>query len=351
MRDFFKGVSRHIGKLDAPRLREQYQRLSEETLFLDTLVATITQGIIVLDEEGKVVKSNPAAAELLGMRPDDAIGALGAPLGRASKREIDITYPEDRTLQVRTVPMGRLTLVHLDDITAEKRRTAEELRAGASRAVRDLAAGVAHEIGNPLNALALNLQLLRRSSSETAEVDECLRQVDRLNSILQGFLQALRPSKPNLAPGTIADPVRRCLAAMRHLFEERGVKVSVDLPGSLPPVALDGAQMEQVFFNLLKNALEAVHDGGAIEISFTDDDNDVIVRIADNGEGMSAETVARLFEPYRTTKAHGTGLGLMISSRIVRDHGGDIGVESNPGAGTVFTIRLPRLERRIRALK
>ena len=351
MKDFFNGVRRHIGKMDAEHLREQYARLSDEAAFLDTLFQTIAQGIIVLDENGAIIKSNPAARDLIGMRPEDALPALAIPLGKASKREIDVTYPEPKTLELQSVPMDGGTLVYLRDITAERERTEEELRAGATRAVRDLAAGVAHEIGNPLNALSLNLQLMKRLHADSPEVDECLRQVERLAGIIQGFLQALRPSKPNLSRGSVADPIKGCLRAMKPQFEARSVTVTLDLQSALPSVALDSDKMEQVFFNLLKNSLEAVKEGGRIDIDLSSDDNDVIVRISDDGLGMSPDQVAHLFEPYRTSKEHGTGLGLMISARIVRDHGGSISVESEPGDGTSFTIRLPRIERRIRALK
>jgi signal transduction histidine kinase len=109
--------------------------------------------------------------------------------------------------------------------------------------------------------------------------------------------------------------------------------------------------MEQVFFNIIKNSLEAMKDGGEVSIAIDADDNDIIVSFRDSGEGMSAEQLTHLFEPYRTTKEKGTGLGLMISARIVRDHGGTIAAESECGSGTTFTVRLPRLERRIRALK
>ena len=120
MKDFFKGVRRHIGKLDAEHLREQYARLSEETISLETLFKTIAQGIVVLDEQGAIVKSNPAAKALLGMDPEDALPALAVPVGKSSKREMSVTYPEPRTLEVQSVPMeSGGTLVYLRDITAE----------------------------------------------------------------------------------------------------------------------------------------------------------------------------------------------------------------------------------------
>lgn len=351
MKDFFKGVRRHIGKMDAGRLREQYVRLSDEALAMDTLFGAISQGLVVLDASGNVAKSNPAARELLGMDPQDALPSLAVPRGVASRREVAVAYPEERSLEIQTIPFEAGTLVCLRDTTAERRRTEEELRAGATRAVRDLAAGVAHEIGNPLNALSLNLRLLEREMPGSETVGECIRQIERLDGILKSFLQALRPSRPNLSPGSIADPIKRCLAAMKAQFEERGVAVTLDVRGALPPAAIDKAQMEQVFFNLLKNSLEALTGGGSVCIALSSDDSDVIASVGDDGPGMPPAQVAHLFEPYRTTKERGTGLGLMIVARIVRDHGGSVAVESAPGRGTVFTVRIPRLEKRIRALK
>ena len=351
MKDFFKGVRRHIDKLDADHLREQYARLSEEVLSLDTLFRTIAQGIVVLDDHGTVIKSNPAARELLGMNPAEALPSLTIPLGKSSKREMFVSYPVERSLEVQTVPMTSGTLVYIRDITAEKARTEEELRAGATQAVRDLAAGVAHEIGNPLNALALNLQLLQRTYANEEGLGECLNQVKRLDGILKGFLQALRPSKPNLSVGSVAQPVTDCLATLKAQFEERRIRVTLNLPGALPPVAIDKDQIQQVLFNLIKNALEAMKDGGSLELDISSDDNDIILKLSDDGLGMTPEQVTHLFEPYRTTKSRGTGLGLMISARIIHDHGGTIDVESQVDEGTTMTVRLPRLERRVRALK
>ena len=352
MKNFFKSVRRHIGKLDAGQLREQYNLISDEAEFFDLILGTLDRGILVLDDErGEVKFSNSAVKTLLGMESTQAVEALAIPLGKASRREMAVTYPEARTLEMQTFPMKGRTLVLIRDTTAEKERSEEELRAGATQAVRDLAAGVAHEIGNPLNAIALNLQILQRQLKGDETVKECLHQVARLDGIIRGFLAALRPTKPNLMPGSIAEPITACLRTLKQQFEDRRISVTLDIPGAMPSVALDRNQMEQVFFNLLKNALEAMKDGGKIAIGVGSDDNDVTVSIRDSGAGMTSEQLAHLFEPYRTTKSGGSGLGLMVSSRIVHDHGGTIAAESVPGEGSTFIVKLPRIERRIRELK
>ncbi len=351
MKEFFKSVRKHIGKMDAERLREQFGRVADALERSETLFSALKEGLVRLDADGQVVQANPAARELLGVPPEEMIPTLGLPLGKSSKREIAVTYPESRALEIQTIPFEGETIVYVRDITAEKARTEEELRAGASRAVMDLAAGVAHEIGNPLNALSLNLQLLQRSYRDDPSIAECLAQVARLDGIIRGFLQALRPQKPNLRPGSVADPLKACLATLKPQFEERRIKVTLDMPSALPAVALDPDQMEQVYFNLLKNALEAMKDGGSVEIAIGSDDDDVTIAFGDSGAGMSPEQLTHLFEPYRTTKAKGTGLGLMVTDRIVRAHGGTIAAESSLGEGTTFTIRLPRIEKRIRTLK
>ena len=157
-------------------------------------------------------------------------------------------------------------------------------------------------------------------------------------------------AKAHLAPGFAADPLKDALAALKNVFEDRRIRVALDLPRTMPAVAIDRAQMEQVFFNLMKNALEAMKDGGELSIEIKHDDMSVSVVFRDSGVGMSDEALAHLFEPYRTTKKKGTGLGLMMSRRIVAAHGGEIAVASEEGRGTTFTVRLPRLEKRVRAL-
>ena len=259
------------------------------------------------------------------------------------------------------MPNGPATIVLIRDVTLAHAQEEDALESSRIEAIQQLASGVAHEIGNPLNALSLNLDLLARDIRKEpegerrerllADIDTARREVKRIDAINRSFLAALRPIKPMLVPGSMADPLKATLAELQPRFEDRSIHVTLNLPPALPTVLFDNAQMQQVFFNLIKNSLEAMKDGSSIDIAVHYDDSDVVVVLSDTGPGIPAEQLGHIFEPYRTSKEKGTGLGLMVSKRIVHEHGGTSSVESAPGEGTAFTIRLPRIERRVRQLK
>jgi signal transduction histidine kinase len=223
-----------------------------------------------------------------------------------------------------------------------------------------LAAGVAHEIGNPLNSLNIHLQLIERELEtvppeqrnnliEMVEVSR--REVERLDGILTQFLRALRPSPPNLAPASVTEVLRETLEFLQHEIRDRDVLVEVEASDALPAIPLDADQIKQVFFNLIRNAIQAMPGGGLLKITLRETDRFVEVAFRDRGPGIPPGEINRLFEPYHTTRPEGSGLGLAIVQRIVRDHGGQIEVHSEPGAGTTFTILLPRTGQRLRLLK
>jgi len=380
MRGFFNKVAEHIDKLDAEGQRAQYRLLVKELSFYESVFRSLREGVLVVDADGTTVYANEAVARLTGF---DGAKARGRPVRhllpdwdwdnllapsdegkgwtRQASCEIEVTYPERRLLEIQSTPSANGTVLLVRDVTLSRAREESAIESSRSDAVRDLAAGVAHEIGNPLNAISLNLQLLarefRRETDETRrtrllyDISTAQNEVRRLEGIIKGFLSALRPAKLNLVPGSLVDPLTDTLDALKAQFEDRRIQTQLSLPSALPTVLVDRAQMEQVFFNLVKNALEAMKDGGSLEIEVDADDRDVHVVIRDNGSGMDAATLAHIFEPYQTSKEHGSGLGLMLSRRIVHAHGGEIDVESKPGAGTAFTVRIPRLEKRVRRLK
>ena len=380
MRDFFNKVAEHIDKLDAEGQRKQYRLLVEELSFYESVFRSLREGVLVVDSAGNTVYANEAVARLTGfdgakakgrpvrhLLPDWDWDNLLAPSGegkgwtRQASCELEVTYPEHRILEIPSSPSANGTVLLVRDVTLARAREESARETSRTDAVRDLAAGVAHEIGNPLNAISLNLQLLAREFRREPDEDRRARllhdiatsqnEVKRLEGIIKGFLSALRPAKLNLVPGSLVDPLTDTLDALKAQFEDRRIQTQLNLPSALPTVLVDRAQMEQVFFNLIKNALEAMKDGGDLDIEVGADDRDVHVVIRDNGSGMDAATLAHIFEPYQTSKEQGSGLGLMLSRRIVHAHGGEIDVESKPGAGTAFTVRIPRLEKRVRRLK
>ena len=344
---FYDKVADRIGKLDADGLRRQYKALTDEIGFYESVFNSLDEGIVVLDPKGRVKFANATGKTLVPLLGLDAEAERPATVRDAiSVREIEITYPEHRIVEVKRIG----NVIKLRDVTAKRAQDADAVENGRADAVSEMAASMAHEIGNPLNALSLNLQLLKRKYPDEPDLAVAQRELGRLNGIIREFLGAFRPAKAHLVPGSAADPLKDALAALKNVFEDRRIRVALDLPGTLPAVALDRAQMEQVFFNLMKNALEAMKDGGTLTIEIVPDDTSVSVVFCDSGAGMDNETLAHLFEPYRTTKKRGTGLGLMISRRIVGAHGGEIAVASEAGRGTTFTVRLPRLEKRVREL-
>lgn len=383
---FFDRLVARIDKLDPESLQAQLLRLAQERGFLETIFQTIQEGILVIDNEGRLLYANRAAEKLAGfdfartkgrsilrfLREWDWEHLLDMPAtdsgwARMVTREVEVSYPEHRFISVYGVPLDEQDLVSkgvlviLRDVTRDRRQEVSVLESERSNAVKLLAAGVAHEIGNPLNALNIHLQLLARDLSELADegarqslqglVDVARVEVERLDTIIAQFLRALRPSKPVLVAERPTEVLEETLRLLKTEFENRRIAVSVDIPEAVPKVKLDRSQIKQVFFNLIKNALEAMPDGGALKVVFGVGDAFVDISFADTGKGIAPEELSRVFEPYHTTKAKGSGLGLMIVQRIIEDHGGEIELSSKPNVGTCFKIRLPRDERRVRLLK
>lgn len=381
---FFDRLVARLDKLAPESLQAQMLRLAQERGFLETIFQTIQEGVIVIDNDGLLIYANRAAEKLAGfefakvkgrsvmrfLREWDWEHLLDMPetadgWARMVTREIEVSYPERRFLSVYAAPLDEKGLVDkgvlvlLRDVTRDRRQEASAIESERSNAVKLLAAGVAHEIGNPLNALNIHLQLLERelrdvpgeSRGELENLVGVARvEVERLDTIITQFLRAIRPTKPVLTPERPTEVLQETLRLLATEFENRRIAVSVDIPGEMPTVHLDRSQIKQVFFNLIKNALDAMPDGGTLKVVFTVGDVFVDIAFIDSGGGIKSEDMGRVFEPYQTTKAKGIGLGLMIVQRIVEEHGGEIELSSKPGEGTCFKIRLPRSERRVRLL-
>jgi PAS domain S-box-containing protein len=381
---FFDRLASRLDKVDSGSLQAQLLRLARERGFLETIFQSIQEGVMVIDHEGRLLYANRAAEQFIGfefarvrgrsferyLRDLDWDHLLGLDAEEDAARllthEIEITYPERRFLAIYAVPLpeqdgaGKSVLLMLRDVTRDRLQELDALDSERVQAVRLLAAGVAHEIGNPLNALNIHLQLLSREVAELPEehrpdvadlVQVARAEVSRLDNIITQFLRALRPSKPQFALVQPAEVLQETLRLLQTDIENRRIAVSIECPDAMPKVPIDAEQIKQVYFNLIKNALEAMPDGGTLKIAFTVGDAYLTIAFQDSGHGIPAADIGRIFEPYHTTKTKGSGLGLMIVQRIVREHGGQIEISSKPSAGSCFRIALPLADRRIRMLR
>lgn len=378
---FWNKLIDRLDKLDPGSVQAQFLRLASERGLLETIFHALREGILVLDAEGRIVYANRGACRLLGL---DEAAAAGQPMkryvheiewenllrldeeewARMASREIEISYPEHRFLAIYLAPLaspadGRAGVVMiLRDVTQERDHAAELVESERLNAILMLAAGVAHEIGNPLNSLAIHLQLMDRElralpDDAGAGLRELLGvargEIARLDQILSQFLKAIRPSLPNFERQGLPEIVAETLAGLAAEIRDRQVVVEVEPPEGLPTAWVDRGQVRQAFFNVIRNAIQAMAGGGVLRISFATSDRMVGAIFQDTGPGIPPGQMGELFEPFRTTKSNGHGMGLMIVQRILRDHGGTVMVDSLPG-GTRIQLNFQRDDQRIRLL-
>jgi|TARA_B110000305_G_scaffold77845_1_gene87523 signal transduction histidine kinase len=177
-------------------------------------------------------------------------------------------------------------------------------------------------------------------------------EIVRLDTILKQFLQAIRPSAPERKPDNLHKILHESLQALRPELESRDISVALDLVDDIPLLELDRTQIQQALYNLIRNAYQAISPpNGEITIRSSSNEYEVTLSISDNGTGMSPEVMGAIFEPFHTTKAAGNGLGLLIVRRIVREHGGELEVQSEEEAGTTVTLFFPRTNKQVRLLE
>ncbi|MDQ6861394.1 MAG: ATP-binding protein [Verrucomicrobiota bacterium] len=384
---FLDKLIERLGRVGPEDVQNYLLRLAQEKGLIETVFNAIQEGIIVTDANGRITYLNDAACELFGLDASTSIGkrldermrgldwnSLSSSDGAVS-RDMEIFYPSNRFINFYIVPLvmehraesGSVDEIGhpvghamiLRDITETRRSTEKTIESERFNALTLLAAGVAHEIGNPLNSLHIHLQLMERKvrkldgriGTELQDsIDIARSEISRLDSIVTQFLKAIRPSKPQLYPEHVNSIVEEAVRFFAPEIEDRDIVVEQELRSDLPPLELDRDQMKQAFYNVIKNSFEAMKRRGILRIRTDMDDTHVLVSFTDTGGGMSAESLSRVFEPYFTTKTSGSGLGLLIVRRIVREHGGELAIESSEGKGLTLTIRLPYRDQRIRML-
>jgi signal transduction histidine kinase len=371
MSGFYRRALNKIDRLTVEQCRELLVSASGEILRLETVLDSLPSGILVCDEKHSLILANKSSLRLLPLGhpesgplwssiPDEGLAAFFQTTlqngDRVMEREMNVEMQgTNRLLAISILPLvdrRRITgsLIHVEDITEKRGKETRLRRAENLASLTTLAASVAHEIKNPLGAISIHLQLMQKILAQSnSGCDEKIGQyfnilneeVDRLNRIVVDFLFAVRPMSLELREDSINALIAELAEFIRAELEQSHIRLLLELDEKVPPTLIDERYMKQALLNLIKNALAAMPNGGLLTIATQVVDNEILISVCDTGIGMSAENLAKIFEPYFTTKDNGTGLGLTLVYKIIKEHHGDIAVESREGEGSNFEISLP----------
>ena len=377
---FLDKLIARLDRVGPGEVQSLLQKLVREKGFFEQVFEVLEEGVVICDPSGIVTFVNRAACGFFGIDHETSAGRPLEELVRGVSwevltrrrevvsRDIEVFYPENRYLnfyfrpiddgEPGAAPLGYVMLVR--DITQTRRVTEEQIESERLNALTVLAAGVAHEIGNPLNSLNIHLQLLEKKLKKIdpatyqtvrGQVEIARGEIKRLDFIIEQFLGAMRPVAPRFELTDLNRVVEEAATFLAPELKDRSITTRLLLHNGLPLVRMDAAQMKQAIYNLIKNGSQAMGISGTLAIRTELTDYDVVIQVEDSGKGMSPETVAQMHQTWFTTKKTGTGLGMMIVRRIVREHGGELSVQSREGRGTTVSIALPRQARPARFLE
>ena len=373
MRNFFKKALKKIDKLSGDQVRDLLADLTSENELLEIVLNSMTDGIIVTDTNNKLVFHNRRSDRLIPFSSVDLedsiiweviddediskfikMTLLNAE--KVSEEEFTIKIGgRSKTLWLDIMPVvkeGSIqgSLLHVSDITERKKRDGRLRRAENLASLTTLAAGVAHEIKNPLGSISIHIQLMQKSLKRDKLLKEetsgkyleiLNEEVERLNNIIVDFLFAVRPMNPTMKKSNINKVLSDLLEFVKFELEEASVSMECEFQEDLPKLEIDEKYIKQAILNIIKNSVAAMPDGGVMYFKTVKDEEFVHIYVCDTGIGISEENMSKIFEPYFTTKQFGSGLGLTVVYKIIKEHGGDIMLESVEKQGTTFTINLP----------
>lgn len=349
--------------------RAARRSLQESTTFTDEVVASLPVGLMATDKEGRIAFFNAAAERITGMKREKVYGSeledvlppdwriFREALERGDaiiEQEKECAFPGQANVSVSASAV-RITsheglflgnIVILRDITEVKRLQEEIRRTEKLAAIGGLAAGVAHEIRNPLSSIKGIATYFRdkldttTADRETAEV--MIQEVDRLNRVISELLEFARPAQLKTRTVSLNELVRHAVQLVQPDARARKITIEVLETPQGPTLELDPDRFSQCLLNLYLNAIQAMQNGGKLSIRCSMDKHAATIEVSDTGHGINPADMQQIFNPYFTTKPSGTGLGLAIVHKIVEAHQGQIKVDSLPGRGTTFTVTLPR---------
>ena len=399
MQEFSKRVSQKLSKLSDAQIQKVLDEVSAENAGYEAIIESLSTGLVIVDTAWRLLKVNKAAQRYIPFKTlsdeeglpvwrliaDQDIALFLRQCGENDRTNCSEEYTLStsggsvRFVDISVMPLVQKkeltgSIVTIDDVTEKRNQEILLHRMEALAGLTNLAAGVAHEIKNPLGAISIHIQLMQKAIKKKRAGDGRLpepkfaeqylevvnEEIDRLNKIVVDFLMAVRPISATLElvePNKLLDGF---VAFFRPEFAEKGIALETKFCADCPRLLLDQKLFREVIVNLAQNALAAITEKfpdcggkgrtngesyascrGKLAICTAVKEDRYILRFSDNGSGMSEETAARIFEPYFTTKANGTGLGLAMVYKIIKEFSGDITVQSKEGEGTEFVITLP----------
>jgi PAS domain S-box-containing protein len=345
---------------DITELKKMEEDLYKSNQRIHNILESITEGFFALDLEMNITFINSQGAKLLNNTKEYFMGKNAFSIfpyeqfqryyeqyHKAIINQVPLKFEGfyfGKHFQANVYPSSEGVSVYFYDITEAKE--SEELlrKSDKLNAVGQLAAGVAHEIRNPLTALRGFVQIIEKSKEEKHRkyIEIMLSELDRIELIISEFLILAKPQAVNFQKRDIKSLIEHTITLVEPEAIMNNIQIKSEFATNLPSIKCEQNQLKQVFINLFKNSIEAMSDGGTIKVKvIKENEQQILVRITDQGNGISAERIANLGEPFYTTKEKGTGLGLMVSYKIIQNHKGSISVQSTEGKGTTVDVLLP----------
>jgi len=359
-------------------IRNKIRDLKSSKDLFEMLLNIVAEGIMVITQDLELVFINQCAKLLLS--PDkwlsdgkvDASKCILQDIIENTKkmdfltyhRELEILDPKLKYLDISCIPFEKtdtpLLIYLIKDITKKTMENDQKIMNPTFIDNLTFGAGIAHELGNPLASLSLHAQLLKRhflkidiNNKETDEINKSInilnRELLRLDETITQFLDAVRPTNPQFGLSNINNAIKNTIETLDKKAKEKHVTFHLDLYED-EDFLIDEIRLKQAFTNILLNAIEASPKKGEIFISLKEKDDICIISFTDQGKGITPAEIGKIFDPYYTTKESGNGLGLLITYRIIKDHGGSISVKSNHGSGTSFILSIPVRKKAVKLL-
>jgi len=368
------GLTGEMGEV-AATINDMAEALLDARSLSENIMDSIADGVIAVDTKGKITAFNLAAERITGFTAREIVGKPYTDISSADPYfhsllldtlntgephiAREISYPVPNGILWISTSSSLLKNLHGEIIGAvvvfkdltDRRRLEEQVnRAERLASLGELAAGVAHEIRNPLTGIKGFLQYFQSAGTEEERqmyLPMLLREVDRMNRIIEALLYFARPCQAVAAPTNLGKVVQDTMMLLRNKAESQGIRFEADIDAQLPLVELDEEQFKQVFLNLLLNSIQAMEQGGNIQVTgrYLEDQSEVELVFADTGSGIPEHLKEKVFDPFFTTKDNGTGLGLSVVHRIVEAQGGRVYLEDSPGGGVMVRLIIPRLRK------